>query len=84
LIVIHTEAQIDLRKMIIELAKKSFPELEKLNMNVVFNHIYDKTTLLETKFTEHLESTMKFDGTLPIAIYEFSNNLNKVIEYEYP
>lgn len=49
-------------------------------MNIVFNHIYDKTTLLEQKFTEHLESSMKFDGQYPVPVYEFSNNQNKIHE----
>jgi len=50
-------------------------------MNVLFNHIYDKTTILEQKFMELLES-LKFDGQMPVPVFEFCHNLNKVQENE--
>jgi len=48
-------------------------------MNVLFNHIYDKTTIMEQKFMELLEN-LKFDGQLSVPVFEFCNTLNKTSE----
>lgn len=43
LIVYHSEAQYILRKIIIDVAKRHFKELEKLNLNAVLGHTAQKT-----------------------------------------
>lgn len=38
MIAYHSEAQFAVRKVVIDVAKKHFRELEKLNMNAVLGH----------------------------------------------
>lgn len=52
-IIVHTEAQMGLRKLLIDTAKKHFKELEKLDANSVFTHSKNKSELLEERFLEH-------------------------------
>lgn len=54
LIVYHSEAQYHLRKMIIDIAKKHFKELDKLNLNALLGHTAQKTKQLEERFEEQL------------------------------
>lgn len=71
IIVLHTEAHMALRKMLIENAKKHFKELEKLEVNSVFSHPKNKSELLEEKFTEH---TTTKPSPLPVPVFSFQNN----------
>lgn len=43
LIAYHSEAQFAVRRLIIDVAKKHFRELEKLNMNAVLGHTAQKS-----------------------------------------
>jgi len=43
LIVYHSEAQYAARKLVIEVAKRHFKELEKLNLNAVLAHTAQKS-----------------------------------------
>lgn len=53
-IVYHSEAQYQLRKHLIEQARKTFKELEKAQTNDLLNHSYQVTKVLEEKFEEDL------------------------------
>lgn len=54
LIAYHSEAQYTLRKLIIDVAKRHFKELEKINMNAVLGHTAQKSRQLEERFEENL------------------------------
>lgn len=54
LIVYHSEAQYALRKIMIEVAKKNFKELEKVGLNPVLAHTHQKSKLLDERFEEHV------------------------------
>jgi hypothetical protein len=54
LIAYHTEAQYTLRKLIIDVAKRHFKELDKINMNAVLGHTAQKSRQLEERFEENL------------------------------
>ena len=71
----HAEAVFPIRKMLMELAKKHFKELEKMNVNTVLGHISDKTMNLEQKFLEHVERDMKFEKTKPVPVFDFVTNV---------
>jgi len=43
LIVYHAEAQYAVRRLIIDIARRHFKELEKLNMNAVLGHTAQKS-----------------------------------------
>lgn len=73
-IIVHNEAHMALRKMLIELAKKQFKELEKLDINSVFSHPKNKSELLEEKFIEHSKKNLLFDKSKPVPVFEFQNN----------
>jgi len=74
-ILIHTEAQFELWKVIIELAKKHFPELEKLALNeTIFGALFDKSNKLEQEFVDHLVATLKYDEGKVLPVFEFANN----------
>ena len=60
LIVYHSEAQYALRKLMIEVAKKNFKELEKVSLNPVLAHTHQKTKLLDERFEEHVVRQLKF------------------------
>ena len=60
LIVYHSEAQYHLRKIIIDVAKRHFKELDKLNLNAVLGHTAQKTRQMEERFEEHLIRTQGF------------------------
>lgn len=68
--IIHSEAQMGLRKLLIEVAKKHFKELEKLDANSVFSHPKNKSELLEQRFVEHTSSKPK---PLPVPVFDFEN-----------
>jgi hypothetical protein len=71
IIVVHSEAQMGFRKMLIENAKKHFKELGKLDVNSVFSHPKNKSELLEEKFIEH---TTNKTSPLPVPVFDFQNN----------
>ena len=70
-IVVHSEAQMGLRKMLIDNAKKHFKELEKLDTNSVFSHPKNKSELLEEKFLDHITTK---PSPLPVPVFDFQNN----------
>ncbi len=49
-----------MRKMIIEVAKRHFKELEKLNMNALLAHTAQKSKFLEERFEDHIVRTLKY------------------------
>jgi hypothetical protein len=73
-IIVHTEAQMGLRKLLIEIAKKHFKELEKLDVNSVFSHPRNKSELLEERFIEHAKKNLRFEKSKPVPVFEFKNN----------
>lgn len=73
-IIVHTEAQMGLRKLLIETAKKHFKELEKLDVNSVFTHPKNKSEVLEERFIAHAKSNIQFDKSKPVPVFEFQNN----------
>ena len=83
-IIVHSEAQIGLRKMLIENAKKHFKELEKLDLNSVFSHPKNKSELLEEKFIEHVKKNLQFDKTKPVPVFDFQNNVPVSQEEQQP
>ena len=54
------EAQFNLRRLIIDVAKRHFKELEKLNMNAVLGHTAQKTKQLDERFEDHMVRTSGF------------------------
>ncbi len=46
------EAQYNLRRLIIDVAKRHFKELDKLNMNAVLGHTAQKSKQLDEKFED--------------------------------
>lgn len=68
----------------IELAKRQLPELEKLNMDLVFKHIYDKSVQVETRLVEKLEKELKFEENKVLPVFEFSHTSNKIVEEQQP
>lgn len=84
-IVVHSEAQIGLRKLLIETAKKHFKELEnKLDLNSIFSHPKNKSELLEEKFIEHVKKNLQYDKTKPVPVFEFQNNAPGAQEEQQP
>lgn len=81
-IILHTEAQMGLRKLLIETAKKHFKELEKLDVNSVFSHPRNKSELLEDRFIEHAEKTFQFEKSKKVPVFEFQNNTPPAPEEE--
>ena len=57
LIVYHSEAQFAVRKLIIDVAKRHFRELEKASMNAVLGHTAQKSKQLEERFEDHIIRT---------------------------
>ena len=49
-----------MRKLIIDVAKRHFKELEKLNLNAVLAHTAQKSKQLEERFEDHIIRSMKF------------------------
>ena len=49
-----------MRKVIIEVAKRHFKELEKLNLNAVLGHTAQKSKQLDERFEEHIIRSQKF------------------------
>lgn len=72
-IIVHTEAQMGLRRLLIETAKKHFKELEKLDVNSVFSHPKNKSEVLEERFLEHAKKNLHFEKSKPVPIFEFQN-----------
>lgn len=60
LIAYHSEAQYAVRKLIIEVARRHFKELEKLNLNAVLAHTAQKSKQLDERFEDHIVRTLKF------------------------
>lgn len=60
LIVYHSEAQYALRKLVIEVAKRHFKELEKLNLNAVLAHTAQKSKQLDERFEDYIIRTLKY------------------------
>lgn len=60
LIVYHSEAQYAARKLIIEVARRHFKELEKLNLNAVLAHTAQKSKQLDERFEDHIIRTLKY------------------------
>jgi hypothetical protein len=82
-IILHTEAQMGLRKLLIETAKKHFKELEKLDVNSVFSHPRNKSELLEDRFVEHAEKTLLFEKAKKVPVFEFQNITPPIPEDEH-
>mmetsp|Transcript_13175 Transcript_13175/g.11649 ORF Transcript_13175/g.11649 Transcript_13175/m.11649 type:complete len:161 (+) Transcript_13175:282-764(+) len=83
-IIVHTEAQMGLRRLIIETAKKHFKELEKLDANSVFTHPKNKSELLEERFIEHAKKNLQFDKSKPVPVFDFQNNTPPAPEEPQP
>ena len=49
-----------MRRLIIDVAKRHFKELEKLNMNAVLGHTAQKSRQLEDRFEDHLVRLLGF------------------------
>jgi hypothetical protein len=49
-----------LRKQIIEVAKRHFKELEKLNLNAILGHTSQKSKQLEERFEDYMVRTYGF------------------------
>ena len=49
-----------MRKLVIDVAKRHFKELEKLNMNAVLAHTAQKSKQLDERFEDHIVRTLKF------------------------
>ena len=49
-----------MRKLVIEVAKKHFKELEKLNLNAVLAHTAQKSKQLDERFEDHIVRSLKF------------------------
>lgn len=60
MIVYHSEAQYAIRQKIIEVAKKYWKELEKLNLNAVLAHTHQKSKQLDERFEDHIIRSLKF------------------------
>lgn len=60
LLLITLEAQYAVRKLIIEVAKRHFKELEKLNLNAVLAHTAQKSKQLDERFEDYIIRTLKF------------------------
>ena len=58
--VYHSEASYSLRKVLIEQAKKQFPELEKAEVNQLLAHSNQRTRMVEDRLEEHFIKTLKF------------------------
>jgi hypothetical protein len=56
----HLEAQYAARKLIIDVARRHFKELDKLNMNAVIAHTAQKTKQLDERFEDHIVRSLKF------------------------
>ena len=57
----HTiEAQYQVRRLIIDVAKRHFKELEKLNMNAVLGHTAQKSKQLEERLEDYLVRMLGF------------------------
>ena len=54
------EAQYQVRRLIIDVAKRHFKELEKLNMNAVLGHTAQKSKQLEERFEDYLVRMLGF------------------------
>lgn len=74
IILIHTEAHMSLRKLLIETAKKHFKELEKLDANSIFSHPKSKSELLEKRFIEHAKKNFFYEKSKPVPVFAFQNN----------
>ena len=74
LIIIHNEAHMGLRRLLIETAKKHFKELEKLDANSVFSHPKNKSEILEERFLEHVKKNFLYDKSKPVPVFQFQNN----------
>mmetsp|Transcript_16549 Transcript_16549/g.19141 ORF Transcript_16549/g.19141 Transcript_16549/m.19141 type:complete len:134 (+) Transcript_16549:1938-2339(+) len=83
-IIFHSEAQMGLRKLLIETAKKHFKELEKLDLNSVYSHPKNKSELLEEKFIEHAKKSFIYDKTKPVPMFEFQNNAPPPLDDQTP
>lgn len=46
--------------MIIEVARRHFKELDKLNLNAILAHTAQKSKQLDERFEDHIMRTMKF------------------------
>jgi hypothetical protein len=60
LIAFHAEAQYFVRRLIIDVAKRHFKELEKLNMNAVLGHTAQKSKQLEERLEDYLVRMLGF------------------------
>jgi hypothetical protein len=58
--VYHSEAQYQVRRYLIEQARKTFKELEKAVTNDLLAHSYQRTKLLEERFEEQLVRNQGF------------------------
>jgi hypothetical protein len=54
------EAQYQVRRLIIDVAKRHFKELEKLNMNAVLGHTAQKSKQLEERLEDYLVRMLGF------------------------
>ena len=73
-----------MRRLIIETAKKHFEELQNLNQNVVFTHMFDKATMLEQRFVDSITKELKFEEDKVLPVFEFCHNQNKLEEEPKP
>ena len=73
-IIVHTEAQMGLRRLLIDTAKKYYKELEKLDANSVFTHPKNKSEFLENKFIEHAKKNFQYEKSKPVPVFDFQNN----------
>jgi hypothetical protein len=48
------------RKLVIDVAKRHFKELEKLNMNAVLAHTAQKSRQLDERFEDYIIRTLKY------------------------
>lgn len=83
-IIVHTEAQMALRKLLIDTAKKHIKELEKLDANSVFTHAKNKSEFLENRFMEHAKKNFLFENSKPVPVFDFQNNTPSSPEEEQP
>lgn len=49
-----------MRKLIINVARRHFKELEKLNLNAVLGHTAQKSKQLDERFEDHIVRSLKF------------------------
>ena len=60
-IVYHSEAPFQVRRFLIEQAKKSFKELEKAELNALLSHSHRSSKMLEERIEENLIKTQGFN-----------------------